>query len=722
MSFLGSNIVFRNTSNRNDFGDVKSLLPIKTKRNAGSNTTKNNGNSADGRKTKKKRRKRSLYFHVHLEDDASCSDNDGNGNDKYAEDCNTHSSSTNSNTNNADEFEDNTLSSSHILQSHHNDDYNGFVAVKKNKNSVHINPKTVYIDRALPRTLKHTLASSCKRMGFALGKPNTSSVWWCSSTRDKSMYRINEMIEKISINKANLRSRVNFFCGMRYSLHKVNLASKIEMYSLLLGKDSFKFVAPTFILPRQKYELEQLMKLQKGKTKKIVVRVKNKYWKAPLDVQKHSTSCDRNNNNNNSIEEEEESSSNVETSDESSYDDDSSSAYETDNSSEADDDSLFDEDGFPVIEQSDESDGETEPDGEYDQSLQYVRDAIAPKTKGSKKRNKKQQHANNNVEASTNLLQSFSINDNAVSEYVEKVIDECDEDVYIVKPSGGKQGAGIILFQGWNGWKKLTSKNNKLKNKILQNCVVQKYISKPFLLQDCVKFDLRLYVFVESLLPMKAYLCTEGLCRFATIPYQRASNRNLHKRRMHLTNYSINRGSSFFAFSETLLNPKSLSDSKGSKRTLSSVLSILEKMGKDSKEVMKDIRRLIGKTCAVLQAELIYIQQRMFSSPASDNHGFHLLGFDIMWDEHLQPYLLEVNAHPSLRTDFQPTSDKEFTLKSPIDEYVKHRVIDGALSILKYADRQRRMLLNSLILAPYFYIPAVQKLTHKDKIQTLHLQ
>ena len=228
-----------------------------------------------------------------------------------------------------------------------------------------------------------------------------------------------------------------------------------------------------------------------------------------------------------------------------------------------------------------------------------------------------------------------------------------------------------------------------MKNKILQNCVVQRYISQPFLLQDGVKFDLRLYVFIESLLPMKAYLCTEGLCRFATIPYERASNRNLHKRRMHLTNYSINRGSSFFAFSETLLNPQSLSDSKGSKRTLSSVLSILDKMGKDSKEVMKDIRRLVGKTCAVLQAELIYIQQRMFSSSASDNYGFHLLGFDVMWDENLHPYLLEVNAHPSLRTDFQPTNDKDFTLKSPIDEYVKHRVIDGALSILKYSNRQR---------------------------------
>ena len=90
------------------------------------------------------------------------------------------------------------------------------------------------------------------------------------------------------------------------------------------------------------------------------------------------------------------------------------------------------------------------------------------------------------------------------------VFDECDEDVYIVKPSGGKQGTGIILFQGWNGWKTLTSKGNRFKKKILQNCVVQRYISNPFLLHDGVKFDLRLYVFIESLLPMKAYLCTEG--------------------------------------------------------------------------------------------------------------------------------------------------------------------------------------------------------------------
>lgn len=159
---------------------------------------------------------------------------------------------------------------------------------------------------------------------------------------------------------------------------------------------------------------------------------------------------------------------------------------------------------------------------------------------------------------------------------------------------------------------------------------------------------------------------------------------------MHLTNYSINRGSSFFTFSESFLNPQSLSDSRGSKRTLSSVLSILDKMGRDSKKAMRDIRRLLGKTCAVLQAELIYIQQRMFSSPASDNRGFHLLGFDVMWDENLKPYLLEVNAHPSLRTDFQPSANSDFTMKSPVDEYVKRRVIDGALSILKYSYLQKR--------------------------------
>ncbi|VEL20478.1 unnamed protein product, partial [Protopolystoma xenopodis] len=45
--------------------------------------------------------------------------------------------------------------------------------------------------------------------------------------------------------------------------------------------------------------------------------------------------------------------------------------------------------------------------------------------------------------------------------------------------------------------------------------VVQSYISQPYLINDN-KFDLRIYVYVTSFYPLRAYIHEEGLVRFAS--------------------------------------------------------------------------------------------------------------------------------------------------------------------------------------------------------------
>lgn len=70
----------------------------------------------------------------------------------------------------------------------------------------------------------------------------------------------------------------------------------------------------------------------------------------------------------------------------------------------------------------------------------------------------------------------------------------------------------------------------------------QRYIHNPMLI-DGRKFDLRLYVLVTSMEPLRVYLFEEGLVRFST---KRYSLRNLRSRFTHLTNYSINKKSGSF--------------------------------------------------------------------------------------------------------------------------------------------------------------------------------
>ena len=52
------------------------------------------------------------------------------------------------------------------------------------------------------------------------------------------------------------------------------------------------------------------------------------------------------------------------------------------------------------------------------------------------------------------------------------------------------------------------------------------------------KFDIRLYVLVTSIDPLKVYIFNEGLVRFASEPYQPGLKGSKFS---HLTNYSINK-------------------------------------------------------------------------------------------------------------------------------------------------------------------------------------
>ena len=68
---------------------------------------------------------------------------------------------------------------------------------------------------------------------------------------------------------------------------------------------------------------------------------------------------------------------------------------------------------------------------------------------------------------------------------------------------------------------------------------MSQYISNPHLI-DGLKYDLRIYILVTSFEPLKIFMFKEGLVRFATQKYSN-NPKNLEKRFIHLTNYSVNK-------------------------------------------------------------------------------------------------------------------------------------------------------------------------------------
>lgn len=80
---------------------------------------------------------------------------------------------------------------------------------------------------------------------------------------------------------------------------------------------------------------------------------------------------------------------------------------------------------------------------------------------------------------------------------------------FIVKPEASCQGRGIYLTRNVES---RSLYNLELKN---DKCVVQRYMHKPYLI-DGLKFDLRIYVLVAGIDPLRIFVYEEGLGRFAT--------------------------------------------------------------------------------------------------------------------------------------------------------------------------------------------------------------
>jgi len=78
---------------------------------------------------------------------------------------------------------------------------------------------------------------------------------------------------------------------------------------------------------------------------------------------------------------------------------------------------------------------------------------------------------------------------------------------YIVKPEASCQGKGIFLTKSLKSLKRD------------ERYVVQTYISKPYLIDE-LKFDLRVYVLITNMNPLRAYIYKEGMARFATEKYK----------------------------------------------------------------------------------------------------------------------------------------------------------------------------------------------------------
>ncbi|KAJ3074268.1 putative tubulin polyglutamylase ttll2 [Podochytrium sp. JEL0797] len=180
------------------------------------------------------------------------------------------------------------------------------------------------------------------------------------------------------------------------------------------------------------------------------------------------------------------------------------------------------------------------------------------------------------------------------------------------------------------------------------NAVLQRYIPNPILISG-YKYDMRCYVCVRSYNPLNIYLYNEGLTRFATNPYDLT---DLSNRFSHLTNTSINK------LNPDLQNDK-LTVGPGCKWPLAKLRRYFDEQGLPFAPLWERMKAIVVLTLLPVAVEAVAAGVGV----GGGGEGcFEVYGFDIIVDEQLRPWLLEVNLSPALSVD----SEVDVAVKAPM--------------------------------------------------------
>jgi len=218
--------------------------------------------------------------------------------------------------------------------------------------------------------------------------------------------------------------------------------------------------------------------------------------------------------------------------------------------------------------------------------------------------------------------------------------------LWILKPSNKSQGHGIVLVNKINKVKKLnfSSKSVNADNNMPittpnESYVISKYLENPLLISG-KKFDMRIYVLVTSFHPLKVWFFSQGFCRFCNEKYSVDVN-DIDNIFMHLTNVAIQK------------KYEKYNTTHGGKWSLDNLKLFLEmNYGYEKTEnCFNEIKNVIINSLKAVQNVM-----------HSDKRCYECYGYDIILDANLKPWLIEVNASPSLTT----TTYSDYLLKKKL--------------------------------------------------------
>ncbi len=202
---------------------------------------------------------------------------------------------------------------------------------------------------------------------------------------------------------------------------------------------------------------------------------------------------------------------------------------------------------------------------------------------------------------------------------------QTENDLWIYKPPNGLQGKGIKFMQ--------TSED------FLKYSFINKYISNPHLLNG-KKYHLRLYLIVTGVLPLKVYMHNRGQVMRAFTNYS-SNLKQVGRRTSTITNAHANINLKGY-------NPNVGFDSEeGSHWSLNLLNQYITKRNGNWNKIWEEIKDICFKTFLINYDKIQKRYLEEFKNLRSNNIA-HRYGFDIMIDDNLRPWLLEVNSRPAM--------------------------------------------------------------------------
>jgi len=210
--------------------------------------------------------------------------------------------------------------------------------------------------------------------------------------------------------------------------------------------------------------------------------------------------------------------------------------------------------------------------------------------------------------------------------------------LWIVKPPGKNNGSGIHVI----------NHVDEIPNTEEDICV-QRYIVNPYLIKKC-KFDLRIYILVTSLEPLRVYIYDEGLVRFAVNDYS-LDPELIKDKQIHVTNFDVNKKSDKFLHNVDPLEPE------GHKWTLTGLWKYMSSEVKAEKcldlySMWDKIQELVIKS---LLCGLTSIKEELKTGCKKElksTYNFYkIFGYDILLDSSRNPHLIEINSRPAALSD-----------------------------------------------------------------------